>query len=1064
MQTRVLVLVLVVFGAMTVVSQAVADEYLPTERVATDASQEATSGSADRFQPPEGSESMSELQTHTEVSGKPGRLKRWAGKPAPESAATVRSNSGDTAIAMDWYELGFASSRFTPQPGVDPRLRAAAVAYEKDGEESVYGFLLMDEFLTSATQAELEALGATVLGPHSSAYKVRLPADSQALDAIVDLPYVEWIGFSLPEQKVAADFHEVLASSPEPAQGYPVVINLFAADAQGRWADKLTALGVTVGRFDTDLTAYRVLLPMSVLDSVIDFDWVLYVEPVRPTIVAHDQSQPLIGADYIRPGSGLTSRFDGAPVILGIMDTGFMLGTAASTPHVDLNKNGCGSNFTTSTVGVWDDQHGHGTHVLGTIIGTGAGDSRFKGVATGVGGSGSTRIRAAKVFAGRSGNTAWTEAAMDWMDDATACGSPRPDVINFSGGGGPNNQVGTDSTSRKADAKTLNGQLYVIAAGNSGPNAGTVKSPGVAKSTLTAANVFDFSIAQVGDVNSWDATQCAANNAANPCASSRGPTGDNRMKPNLSAPGTFVTSADAGTTDGYRATFGTSMAAPHVAGLALTLMDHYPTFKGKPYMTRAWLMASSLLHDDMVIPSDNDAPASGDRTKYGIGRISSYAAHWGRSGANGWSGHFASGTVDSGGYTWQEVDVPAGTSRLVVVMTWDEPAASAGASAAVTDDVDLWIDRDADCTGEQYPGACGEYASISRVDNVEYVIIEAPPSGTYRLKAAPWNVSAPRSFGFGTMVIRGDTTPQMTFATIPSTLTPALDTDFTITSTITNTSWIASGVHLARLTAPIGIDQQSLITTREDNVTMDFGTETEVTLGNIREGDSRTATWTLRANSVGLHQLIFSAWSENGGIEPGNVLICPADSWEPDDTSAQAQVLGQGPAPVHSLCLGTDVDWAQFTLPGESAITLDSFGSAPFTRMRLFDSTLAELESDEGAGVKATLKIDRTCALDPLPGGTYYVQVDATDSNPVGFYTLTLTIDESCGCVDELTLENDTLTGTQTHVAGTGITLGPALTIDGAQIDVLAGEWVAMTSGIEIGGSFSAGTQANACR
>ena len=36
------------------------------------------------------------------------------------------------------------------------------------------------------------------------------------------------------------------------------------------------------------------------------------------------------------------------------------------------------------------------------------------------------------------------------------------------------------------------------------------------------------------------------------------------------------------------------------------------------------------------------------------------------------------------GFAYGDVTVPAGTQRLVVVLTWDEPAASAGASRAVT--------------------------------------------------------------------------------------------------------------------------------------------------------------------------------------------------------------------------------------------------------------------------------------------------------------------------------------------------------------------------------------------
>ena len=90
----------------------------------------------------------------------------------------------------------------------------------------------------------------------------------------------------------------------------------------------------------------------------------------------------------------------------------------------------------------------------------------------------------------------------------------------------------------------------------------------MAKNALTVGNVSDNGYLAVGDI-------------AN--GSSRGPTGDGRMKPNVVAPGHMVTSAKADTTTNkYKDDFGTSMAAPHVTGLAATLMEHYPAFQIQP--------------------------------------------------------------------------------------------------------------------------------------------------------------------------------------------------------------------------------------------------------------------------------------------------------------------------------------------------------------------------------------------------------------------------------------------------------------------------------------------------
>ena len=265
-------------------------------------------------------------------------------------------------------------------------------------------------------------------------------------------------------------------------------------------------------------------MPGERLDELAGLDTVLYVELSRPGGVGHDFSMAVMGVDYIRPG-GFGTRFSGAPVTLGILDTGFMVGGAAATTHQDLNKFGCGRNFTSDAAGVWNDQHGHGTHVLATISGTGTAQARFRGAATGLGGSGATRIRAAKIWnSGGNGSEAQELSGQDYMDDGPDCGSDRPQVVSVSGGATGMNQTGTDARSRGLDQRVWDArQTWVVCSGNSGPGAGTIWSAGVAKNALTVGNVRDAGDGTIGDING---------------DSSHGPTGDGRMKPTIVATGT----------------------------------------------------------------------------------------------------------------------------------------------------------------------------------------------------------------------------------------------------------------------------------------------------------------------------------------------------------------------------------------------------------------------------------------------------------------------------------------------------------------------------------------------
>jgi subtilisin family serine protease len=100
------------------------------------------------------------------------------------------------------------------------------------------------------------------------------------------------------------------------------------------------------------------------------------------------------------------------------------------------------------------------------------------------------------------------------------------------------------------------GLLLVNAAGNYGPRPSTVGAPGDAPHALTVG-----------------ATDVAGRIVP---FSSRGPTGDGRVKPDVVAPGAGVLVADARTRDGYRRDGGTSYAAPLVAGIAALVVQAHP--------------------------------------------------------------------------------------------------------------------------------------------------------------------------------------------------------------------------------------------------------------------------------------------------------------------------------------------------------------------------------------------------------------------------------------------------------------------------------------------------------
>jgi hypothetical protein len=94
------------------------------------------------------------------------------------------------------------------------------------------------------------------------------------------------------------------------------------------------------------------------------------------------------------------------------------------------------------------------------------------------------------------------------------------------------------------------------------------------------------------------------------------------VKPDISAPGVNITSAQAGTTNGYVTESGTSMATPFVAGVALLMLDASPTLT--PQQIKDKMKQTAI---DWGRGGNNQTPGStGNDIDYGAGRLDAYAA------------------------------------------------------------------------------------------------------------------------------------------------------------------------------------------------------------------------------------------------------------------------------------------------------------------------------------------------------------------------------------------------------------------------------------------------------
>jgi serine protease AprX len=263
-----------------------------------------------------------------------------------------------------------------------------------------------------------------------------------------------------------------------------------------------------------------------------EVEMIWFDEPVHTLL---DASVPLIGAPQV-----WQANVTGKNIKVAIVDTGI------DPNHPDFAGRIAQIRDFTGEGDV--DKNGHGTHVAGIVGGAGA---KYRGVAP------ECSFYVAKVLRGNgSGSTSDVMAGVEWAVQQGA------QVINLSlGSDGACD--GTDALSVLCDAAVTQGAVLCIAAGNAGPGASTVGSPGCAKSVIT-----------IGATTKSD--QVAS-------FSSRGPTSDGRVKPDVCFPGaSIVACRAAGTSMGtlvdvlYTSASGTSMATPHAAGACALLLQAKP--------------------------------------------------------------------------------------------------------------------------------------------------------------------------------------------------------------------------------------------------------------------------------------------------------------------------------------------------------------------------------------------------------------------------------------------------------------------------------------------------------
>ncbi|MBO5197281.1 MAG: S8 family peptidase [Lachnospiraceae bacterium] len=290
-----------------------------------------------------------------------------------------------------------------------------------------------------------------------------------------------------------------------------------------------------------------------------------------------ERARQIVGAKWAHD-----RKIFGAGVGVAILDTGICT-------HPDFLEGGSRIAAFYDTIGHKSapyDDGGHGTHVAGIIGGCGRMSAgRFMGIAP------LCHFISVKVLDQRGGgNIPEVLAGIDWVIQNKE--RYRIRILNIS--------VGTPKGSRSEEDKKLltavdsawdAGLVVVAAAGNNGPDSGSISIPGSSRKIITVGASDDNQIIRTPRGHTS-------------CYSGRGPTGACILKPDIVAPGSNIIScksldlpsARRSGSMGYSAYYtvksGTSMATPVVSGALALLLSKEPNLTNKDVKLR--------LHDRAV--------------------------------------------------------------------------------------------------------------------------------------------------------------------------------------------------------------------------------------------------------------------------------------------------------------------------------------------------------------------------------------------------------------------------------------------------------------------------------
>ncbi|ABE51879.1 S8 family serine peptidase [Methanococcoides burtonii] len=551
---------------------------------------------------------------------------------------------------------------------------------------------------------------------------------------VEDLDSVGWVGFYEPSYSISSS----LSSTPELTGSEDVIVMLFDPTKNEMISNKVTLLGGEI--LENSGSILKVKTDRSLIADIASINGVSWVDLYVHPVLFNDVASGILGVPAVDNKHGL----NGSGQIVAVADTGLDTGLNDETMHDDIEgrvvalhawwtaAHNLSADYGDSGA---EDLNGHGTHVAGSVLGNG---NRSSGLYSGTAPGAKLVFQALQYEGIQTANNGrlLTPSNLEILFQESYDNGARIHTNSWGTSDSYPEFFGNYSPKSVAIDTFMwdhPESLILFSAGNSGSGATTVSDQASSKNILT-----------VGASENNRPYKGTSSDNINEIAdfSSRGPTLDGRIKPDVVAPGTFINSTASSLVYNTNYTYmsGTSMATPLTAGTVALVRQYYTDIKSTT--PSGALLKATLINGATDLGYASSAQGFG-RVNVSESLFPDYPKVW----------MYADNTTGlSTNEFWNRTYAVSDISDLKVTLVWTDYPGTAYAATSLVNDLDLTV------TGPN--GTSYGNGAVDSINTVEQVSINLPSVGYYDVKVSAPNVpNGPQPFAVVISANFSDFTP-----------------------------------------------------------------------------------------------------------------------------------------------------------------------------------------------------------------------------------------------------------------------------------------------------------------